>query len=162
MGLDTLKVGGVVSAEVWRGDRLMDTFSSSNTVTDEGIDLIMQTFFKGHTEPQSWHLGLRSDGDQSAGDTLAAKAWTELTGYAETQRPQWEYGSVESGALSSNTEAMFTITAPLSIRGAFLAESASKNETNSALFMVNRFARIRILYPGDQLKLRYHLTLRRP
>lgn len=158
-----ITVQGIVEVRIRRDGVIVDQEVSTNTVTDIGIDMILNTFFNGVSAPLDWYVGLRGLGDQSPSDTLEEKGWPEIVSYSEAVRPKWVTANVENGIIASAYPLIYSMVGGESvIRGIFLAASPVKAEEGSTLFMVNRLSRARILYAKDEFEVTYKLVLRRP
>ena len=129
-----------------------------NLVTDQGLEYVLNSGFKGGTAYSSWFVGLKAAGTPA--DTDAASAlptvgnWTEYTTYyidspgeAEA-RPALTLGTVTSAVAGTATvdnsasKASFTIESPANdVDGVFIVDSASKNSNSGAnvLYGVGQF-----------------------
>lgn len=162
MGMNTadqLAAGGVMGVTHRRGGGVIAHFEVRNTVTDQGLNALLDAAFSG-AAAGPWFLGLRGNGLQAAGDTLAVKGWSEFTSYAG-ERKAWVHGPAALGRIVSSTAASFDITGGEGIiRGGFLAEGQDKGSLGR-LFMVVGWPRALILYAGDSVDLTYDLSVRR-
>lgn len=98
--------------------------SWTNIVVNEGINHALDVTLSAGTPDTTWFVGL-TDGTPTvaAGDTLASHAgWVEVTNYDETNRVAWVDGGVSSQSVSNSASpAVFTISATVTVGGAFLA-----------------------------------------
>lgn len=157
---DHCGVGGVVTVTVWRGGAVTDHLVHPNTVTNAGLNLLLDQTFSAVPAGTTWHLGLRGNGEQTPEDTYATKAWEEFTGYAGDRKP-WTHAAASEGRIVSSSRASFAVQGGESIvRGAFLTDAATKGSAGR-LFMVASFGRALILYPGDTVDVEYDLRLGR-
>ncbi|TDE85567.1 hypothetical protein [Deinococcus sp. S9] len=155
-----LGIGGVLTAVHRRGGQELRRSQQRNTVTDQGLNLLLDSLFNG-VPAGTWYLGLRGNGAQRPEDTMQDHAWSEFAGYPG-ERPEWVYGPARGGQLTSSVTLEYPITADEAIiRGAFLTDRAEKGDNSGRLFMVAGWPAALILYPGDVLELSYALTLGR-
>ena len=133
-----------------------------NIVVNTGLDDILDTYFKGSGYTAAWYVGLiNTTPTPLAGDTLASKAWAEVTAYSEGTRPALTLGAVASQSVdNSASKASYSINANSTvIGGAFLAKSSTKGETASLLYSAVAFtAADKSLDNGDTLNVTVTLT----
>jgi len=109
-----------------------------NTVVNEGLDDILDKYYKGSSYTAAHYIGLAdSTPSFSAGDTLGASAnsWSEVTGYDEASRQDFTPGTVSSQSVdNSASKASFTITSDsTTIGGAFVATDNTKGGDTGVL-----------------------------
>lgn len=108
-----------------------------NLVVAEGLDDVLDKYFKGSSYTAAHYCGL-ADGTPTfaPGDTMASHAgWTEITSYSETARQTMVWGTVSSGSLdNSASKAAFSINASATIGGAFLSTDSTKGGTTGTLY----------------------------
>jgi hypothetical protein len=96
-----------------------------NLVVGEGLSKYLDaTLITGLASP-TWFVGLKGTGTVVNADTLASHAgWSEINPYAGN-RPAWTPGSITGTTTktidNSASKAVFTITAALTVYGAFMA-----------------------------------------
>lgn len=125
-----------------------------NLVVNEGLDHILDVQFHAETQVAVWYVGLKGAGTPAAGDTLPTHAtWTELTDYTGDRQAFVE--GAASGQSISNTgnAAVFPITGPMTVAGAFLCSVATT--TTGKLFCAADFASPRSVDNGDTLNVTY-------
>lgn len=134
-----------------------------NLVVNEGLDDVLDKYFKGSTYTAAHYIGL-TDGTPivAAGDTMASHAgWTEVTAYDEANRVTPTWGSVSSQSLdNSGSPADFTISSnDTTIGGAFLSTDNTKGGSSGTLYGGGVFdAGDKILDDDDTLSVTVTLT----
>ena len=122
--------GGRVGELVWEDD-------VKNLVVDEGLNDLLDKYFKGSSYTAAHYLGL-TDGTPTvaAGDTMSSHSgWSEVTAYDETARQTIVWGTVASKSVdNSSNKATFTIKADsTTIGGAFVVTNSTKGGTTGIL-----------------------------
>jgi len=125
-----------------------------NLVVDEGLDDILDKYFKGSAYTAAHYIGLKGTGAVAAGDTMAAHAgWSELTPYSNATRPAYTTGAVSGQSIdNSGAVATFTINATATVVGAFLSTDGTKGGTAGTLFGGGDFAASRNVESNDTLE----------
>jgi hypothetical protein len=125
-----------------------------NLVVNEGLNHILDVQFHAETQVTTWYVGLKGTGSEAVGDTLASHAgWAELADYTG-DRQEFVEGAASSQSISNTgNAAVFPITGPMTVAGAFLASVA----TGSAgkLFCAADFSSPRSVDNGDTLNVTY-------
>lgn len=132
-----------------------------NLVTNEGLDLILDTYF-GSTAKGTLYVGLKGEGSPAAGDTMSSHAgWSEVTAYDEAARQTATFGSASSQAIdNSGTTADFTIaTDSTTVNGAFLTTDSTKGGTTGVLISAGDFASPETADDGDTLEVTVEYSL---
>ncbi len=137
-----------------------------NLVTNEGLDDILEQYFKGSSYNALWYVGLIDNAAFSAlaaGDTAAqidgSNGWGELTEYSESVRESLILGSVASQSVdNSASKASFEIIATVTVNGAFLVSSGIKAGTAGVLYGEASFSSTRAMVAGDTLNVTVTLT----
>lgn len=114
-----------------------------NLVVNEGLDDILDKYYKGSTYTASHFVGL-TDGTPTvaAGDTMASHVgWVEVTAYTEGTRQAFTPGSVASQSVdNSASKAVFSIdTNSTTIGGAFLSTDNTKGGSSGTLVSAGAF-----------------------
>ena len=133
-----------------------------NLVTNEGLDYIMETGFRGGTGSSTWYVGLKDTGAPNADDTAAelpgtTMAWTEYTEYDEATRPALTLDGAFVNGLQDNSvsPASFTIATPApDVFGVFLVSNGNTKGANTGattLYGVGDFAAAKVVDAGDTL-----------
>jgi len=109
-----------------------------NLVVDEGLDDLLEEYFKGSAYTAAHYVGL-TDGTPTvvAGDTMASHTgWVEVVAYDEATRQAFTPGTV-SGKSVSNTasKAVFTISANNTvIGGCFISTDNERGGAGGTLY----------------------------
>lgn len=120
----------------------------TNLVTTAGKNFLIDTVFKGSAYTAAWYLGLKGTGTPAAGDTLASHAtWSEINPYTGN-RKAITFGTTSGGSNQASSVG-FTITADMSVVGAFVASVATG--TSGTLYSAGDFASARSVLIGDTL-----------
>lgn len=123
-----------------------------NLVVNEGLDDILDKYFKGSSYTASHFVGLKGAGAVAATDTLdgsPTNAWSELTPYSGN-RPGLTMGTVSGQSVdNSASKASFSITSSETVAGAFVATSNSG--TSGTLYGAGDFSSSRDVENGDTL-----------
>ncbi len=140
---------------------------ADNIVVNEGLDDILDKFFKGSTYTEDFSVGLidqTSAGALVAADTGAqiggTNAWAELTNYTEGVREDLVLGVVASQSVdNSASKASFSINATVTIEGAFIVNGDNaKNGVAGIIYGEAAFAAERGAINGDTLNVTVTLT----
>jgi len=140
------------------------TVEEDNIVPNEGLDEMLDKFYKGSSYTASHFVGL-TDGTPTvaAADTMASAAgWTEVTAYDEATRQAFTPGTVASQSVdNSASKAVFTIsTNGTTIGGGFLTTDNTKGGTTGELVSVVAFtAGDKTLDDGDTLSVTVTATM---
>lgn len=136
----------------------------ANLTTNEGLDEILDKFWKGSAYTAAHYLGL-TDGTPTfaAGDTLSSHAgWAEVTDYDEAARVDLTalLGAVSSQQVdNSGSAASFSINASVTIGGGFIATDNTKGGTTGILIGGAAFSGgDRSLQSGDTLNITVTIT----
>ncbi len=123
-----------------------------NLVTTEGMNDMLDKYYKGSGYTGAHYLGLAGSGTKAAGDTMASHAgWSEVTGYSAGTRPAITWGTASSGSLAATGATSFSINATVTVAGAFISTNSTKGGTSGVLVGVTDFAAPRSLANGDTL-----------
>jgi len=158
--------------EHWRRDEagelyLLDVTRDTNLVVNEGLDDILDTYFKSGTQITTWYVCIfEDDYTVLATNTYASKGFTESTAYDETVRPTWTGGSVSGQSVdNSASKATFTMNDTKTIYGAALVggtNAATKNDSTSGsanvMYCSAQFAASKSVVDDDVLKVTVTLT----
>ena len=133
------------------------TETASNLVTNEGLNDVLNKYFKGSTYTAAWYVLLKGTGTIAAADTLASHAgWTELTGYTGN-RQALTLGTVASQSVNNSaSKAVFPITGSATVYGAGLSSVATG--TSGTFYGAADFSGSRAVENGDTLNVTVTLT----
>ena len=136
--------------ECFREGQLVWTEERCNLVVNEGLDDVLNQYFKGVGYNAAHYCGLKSEGAISANDTLVSHAgWTELTGY-DGNRVAIVLGAVAGQSVSNTANrAQFDINASATIGGVLIA--TVDTGTAGVLFGAVDFLAARPVLSGDTL-----------
>lgn len=134
--------------------------SFDNLVVNEGLDDLLDKYFKGSTYTAAHYVGLKLTGTVAAGDTMASHAgWSESTAYSDATRPALTLGTVASQSVdNSASKAVFNINATATITGCFLTTNNTKGGTTGTLYGAGDFAASKSVSDGDTLNVTVTLT----
>lgn len=109
----------------WDG-RLLGVRRFWNGTTEEGVAYVLGAAFRGVAKFPSWYVGLINDAGfaaLAAADThVSHPGWSEYAGLYNSLRVAW-VPAAAAGALMDAANAVISITAAGSVRGAFLAST---------------------------------------
>lgn len=130
-----------------------------NLVTNEGLNDVLNKYFKGSSYTAAFYVGLTSGTPTpAAADTLASHAgWTEITDYTGN-RQALTLGTVASQSVNNSaSKASFPITGTVTVGGGFLATVATG--TGGVLYGVAAFSGgNRAAVSGDTINVTVTLT----
>jgi hypothetical protein len=119
-----------------------------NLVVTQGLNDIIDKYFKGSAYTAAWFMGLKSTGAPDAADTLAAPVnWTEINPYSGN-RKAITFGSTAGGSNTASAVS-FAITSTATVAGAFIASVASG--TSGILYSDSNFSVARGVANTDTL-----------
>lgn len=129
-----------------------------NALTNEGLDDILDKYYKGSSYSAAHYVGLINNSPEPTlanGDTMASHSgWSELTDYDEAARQAVTWGTVSGQSVSNSAnKATFTISNSVSIYGAFLATDDTKGGSSGVLLGHGEFSTVRSLGDGDTLQI---------
>ena len=124
-----------------------------NLVVGEGLAKYLDATLKTGLASPAWYVGLKGTGTVVNGDTLASHAgWSEINPYSGN-RPAWTPGSITGTTTrtvdNSASKAVFSITAALTVYGAFMA--SVNTGTSGTLLGAGDFSASRAVEIGDTL-----------
>ncbi len=124
-----------------------------NITVNEGLDEILQQFWKGSAYTAAHYVGLKLTGSMVAGDTMASHGgWSESTVYSNANRPTFTPGSVSGQSVdNSASKAVFNINGSATITGAFATTNDTKGGSTGILIGGGEFAASRGVANGDTL-----------
>ena len=149
---------------------LLSTETIHNLVVDEGLNDILDVYFKDGDKKSLWYVCIfNNDYTVLAANDYGAKGFTESTAYTEGTRPAWT-GSAVSGKSTDNSasKATFTMDAPETIYGAALVggtDAATKNNSTdpgtpipNKMYCSAQFSASKSVVTDDVLKVTVTLT----
>jgi len=164
-GYDRAKFGGVFTMDCYDADgNLKWSESAHNIVTNEGLDNILEEYFKGSAYTALWHaVPIDVITAPAAGDTYAntmSDANEEFIGYSEGTRQVWTPGTVSSASVSNTAaKATYSITATATIYGAAMVDTVTKGSAAAGILYCRAdFASSRAVVNTDTLEITYTVT----
>lgn len=159
--LEKLNLRGRFDIEVTHKDGSVDRHTIFNTISTEGKNLLLNSFFRNNAPPTNWYFGLIDNAGFTAvanTDTMATHAgWTEFDDYTETNRQSWTPGAASNAQITNGTAATFTINASGSIRGIIITSNNTKGGTTGTLWSAALFPAALAVVNTDTVKLTYTL-----
>lgn len=147
--------------ECVRNGEIIWTEEFDNLVVTEGLNDSLDKHFKGSSYTAAWYVGL-TDGTPSfaAGDVMTSHAgWAEIADYDEATREALALGTPSAGSVdNSASKASFTISASVTVGGAFLVTNSTKSGTSGILYGGGAFSQDRSLVDNDVLNVTITLT----
>ena len=142
---------------------------AKNIVVNTGLQDMNTKYFKGSSYTAAWYIGLVNSSGftaYNATDTLASHTgWVETVDYSGANRPTATFGTATTAGPSvidnNASQAQFSITGTVTVKGAFLCNVQSKASTAGLLFSVASFEAPgdRVVVSGDTLNVKYQFTL---
>ncbi len=142
-----------------------------NLIVNEGLDDVLDKYLKGSSYTATWFVGLIDNAsfdvlgieDDAAGivqaTTSGSNGWLENTDYSEGTREALTLGSVLAQSVdNSASKASFSITATVTINGAFVISNSTKAGTTGVLYGEASFSSARAAANGDTLNVTVTLT----
>lgn len=164
---------GVFHVEHYRDGKLIREFDSYNAVVNQGKNRLLNVMFHDAASDHPWYLGLIDAAGYSAlaaTDTYQGiddgNGWSEFADYGSGDRVEFEEGAAASQAISNSSNvAIFNITAPGTVKGAFLVgygankDKVGDNDVDGILFSTSLFSVGDVpVSASDQLKVTYTLN----
>ena len=166
---------GRFKAQVLRKEGGIEHYYFKNAVTDEGLDIILNTFWNSLNH--DWYIGLIDAGLVSPtlanADTMSSHGgWAEATAYDDvlslSVRPGWQIGTTTTQRLTNNTSpAVFTLNATTTVWGCFVTNNNTRGGSTGTLWSTGQLtdaagAPTTIdLVDDDVMKVVYELTATR-
>lgn len=139
---------------------------SSNIITNEGLDAILNIMLHASTQITTWYCCLiETNTTPVAGMTYAVPAYTESTAYDEATRPAYVEAAASSQSITNSAnKATFTMDATKTIYGASLVGGGSAASTKAdtagggTLLCYSLFSSSRPVVDDDVINLTYALS----
>ena len=136
-----------------------------NLVVNEGLNDLLQKYFKGSSYTAAWKVALKATGTVSAGDTQASHGFTEITAYSTVGgstsaaiRATAILASASSQSVVTSTAAVFSIIASACVAGGFLTTGTTVAGNLGVLYGSGDFTAIRTVITGDVINVNLTLT----
>lgn len=164
--VDRARFGGVFKVDCYGADGILKwSETCHNIVTDEGLDDILEQYFKGSSYTALWHaVPIDVITAPAAANTYVntmSDANLEFIGYSEGNRQVWTPGTVTSQSVdNSASKAVYSITATATIYGAAMVDLVTKGNNAASNIMYCRadFASSRAVVNTDTLEITYTVT----
>lgn len=155
-----LLFGGVFGASVDGGPMVW----GDNSVTNECINAMLNTFFTQAAQPTAWYMAPFSN-NLAPTNALTAATFTatqgEYTGYVEVARQVWTPNGASTTQVvqNSNAAATFTVgTTAVTLYGAALLSASAKSATTGVCAAAGLFGTANALNPGSKITTQYALS----
>ncbi len=154
---------GVFDVEHRRAGDLIARVAGSNIIPTEGLNHILNVVLAGSLQSLSWHVSL-FEGNVTPAATLTAATYTatttECTAYDAATRVAFTPGASTAGVIdNAASRAVFTMNATKTVYGGGLLTASAKSATTGSLLAAARFSAARNVAAGDELSVKYTLTL---
>lgn len=131
----------------------------NNITVDEGLNDILDVYFRSGAASANWYIGLKSTNQTPAAGFNTAgigTQFTEGTGYSEATRQAWSTAAVSSKTITNAASvATFSMNGSATIYGAFLVNVSTKGNTTGKMWCCSDFGVARPVVNGDTLKIVY-------
>lgn len=142
---------------------------TSNLITNQGIQYILNTAFGSNQKPSSFHLALFSGSAQPQADWTAAsfasnasEITSESEGYEGSERPVWTPQNTQSTTIN-NLQSVARLTmrtsGSLTVTGVALLTHQQKGGSGGELISATRYTSARTFQNGDIYEIGYNITL---
>ena len=124
-----------------------------NLIVNEGLNEILEKFWKGSSYTAAHFVGLKGTGAIAAANTMAAHAaWSDVVPYSNATRPGLTMGAVASQSVDNTaSKAVFNLDATATVAGMFVTTNNTKSGTTGILIGAGDFAAPRAVSNGDTL-----------
>jgi len=133
-----------------------------NLTTDEGLEEILDKFWRGSTYTAAHYIGLAGSTPVfTASDTMVLHpGWGEVTLYNDVNRPGLNLGPVNGLSVSNDgNRAVFEVVSGGTAGGAFVTTGAVKGTTTGILIGGAAFiGGDRVVAAGDQIEITVNLS----
>lgn len=139
-------------------------FDFKNGITNVGKNKILNVMFVSDTQilTGAWCAGLIDNSGTPtilSSDTMSSHAWSEFTGYTQSNRVAWGPSSSTAQLLTNGTLMTFDISASGTLYGAFIASDNTKGGTAGILWSTGSFpSTIPVTGGTDSIRLSYNLS----
>ena len=159
-------IHSIYDVEHWRNGVLLSHTIDRNTVTDEGLDAILDIMFHGSTQITTWYvLIFETDTTPSSATTYAVPVFTESTAYDEATRPAYDEAAASSQSMSNSaSKATFTISDTKTIYGAALVGGGTDGDTKGdsagggTMYCASKFSSSKSCVDDDVINVTITLT----
>lgn len=165
----------VLPISIWdvehvRNGEILSKTTDRNTVTNEGLNALLDIMFSAGTQITNWYILIfETNTTPSTSTTYATPVFTECTTYDETTREAFvEAGAASQTISNSASRAEFTMNASKTIYGGALVGGGSAPSTkgNTAgggkIFCASKFTESKVLVDDDVLRVTVTITAANP
>jgi len=165
--VESIKHKGIFRLEHFRnGEKINEDIFSENLIVIEGKNYLSNSAYNNVTAAQpNWFVALYGN-NVAPSDTLTGANVASILGELNTEvseatRPVWVPNGSNTGASSSNSEAVavFTMTQDDTVYGAFFVSNSTKAGTTGTLLAASAFSPSRSVQTNDVLQLTYEIQL---
>jgi hypothetical protein len=137
-----------------------------NAFTNEGLDELLNKFYKGSSYSAAHYVGLINNSPAPTlanADTMASHSgWAESADYSEANRQTITWGTVSGQSVNNSAaKAVFSINGTVTVYGAFVTTNNTKSGTTGILIATGAFSTPRSLINGDTLNVTVTATAAR-
>lgn len=159
-------IHSIWDVEHWRKGFLLSQTRDFNTVTDEGLDALLDIMFHAATQLTTWYVLLfESDTTPDGDTTYATPVFTESTAYDEANRVQFEEAAASGQSMTNSAnKATFTISDTKTIYGAALVAGGTDADTKDdqagggTMYCASKFAASKSVVDDDVINVTITLT----
>lgn len=134
-----------------RSGQVIGRADGKNTITNIGMNTLLDTMFRQATQADDWYIGLYTGTGAATDEIDNHPGWTE----AETQQP-WVPDASADRVIENSTAVEFTITAAATINGMFISSMVGSEV--GILWCVGAFVEARTVAVGDTIRIIYQIT----
>ena len=137
-------------------------YTFRNDITNEGKNLIFDTFFNAASQITTWYVGLIDNASYSAlnaADVMNSHSgWIELTAYSQSTRVVFASGASSSQTVTNSTPAVFDFTGSATVQGIFITSGSAKGGTTGKLWSTALLSPTVPVSNGDELRFSYSVS----
>jgi len=164
-----MNVKGRFRTECFRAGRLIWVDEGPNIVTDEGLNHMLNVTLQAATANATWYCGIFKNNYTPITSSTAAAALGAAGLFGEcqdadygtpaTNRPAYTVvASTAKSITNSASKATFTMSASITVYGAFVASSQAKTATTGVLYAGRKFDVARAVISADILYVTYTIN----
>lgn len=159
-----MNVKGKFVIQQIRDGKVIDKWDADNVVTIEGRRKLLESGLANGTQVPTWYVGIYSGTVSPLESWVAAQLTgsnnpTEITTSYADDRKEWieSLHATDASIDNSASVAVFTFSAPETVRGAMIISSITKGDATGTLMAIANFA-ARTVAASDILNITYELT----
>jgi len=154
-----------IKAQIFHGDELLSTHYTYNGIVDQGIESLLDVYFRNQTQITTWFMGLiDGSGTQTLSDSDIAgthAGWTENTSFTGgPSRKDWTaaLAAAASRSISNSTTLDYAFTTTQTIHGIFIIDDVTSDTGSEVLWSTAPFSTEVTVNNGDTLKVTYTIS----